>query len=46
MKIVFADRAWEDYLHWQSDPKTLLKVNALIKEQGLNKALQTWRQVV
>jgi len=30
---VFADRAWEDYLHWQAtDANTLERLNALIKE--------------
>ncbi len=33
MKLVFADRAWEDYLHWQAaDPNVLARVNGLIKE--------------
>ena len=33
MKTVFADQAWEDYLHWQAaDPNTLERVNELIKE--------------
>ncbi|TFL19538.1 Txe/YoeB family addiction module toxin [Jannaschia formosa] len=33
MKLTFADRAWEDYLHWQrTDPKVLRRVNALLKE--------------
>lgn len=33
MKIVFVDNAWEDYLHWQSLDKSILKkINALIKE--------------
>lgn len=33
MKLVFADRAWEDYLHWQAtDPNTLDRLNSLIKE--------------
>ena len=33
MKVVFADRAWEDYLHWQaSDPKQVTEINSLIKE--------------
>ena len=33
MKLVFADQAWEDYLHWQAtDANTLERVNALIKE--------------
>ncbi|MDE1918743.1 MAG: Txe/YoeB family addiction module toxin [Sphingomonadales bacterium] len=33
MKLVFADAAWEDYLHWQaSAPNTLQRVNDLIRE--------------
>ncbi|MCG5234627.1 MULTISPECIES: Txe/YoeB family addiction module toxin [Xanthobacter] len=33
MKLVFHERAWEDYLHWQaSDPKLLERLNALIRE--------------
>jgi toxin YoeB len=33
VKLVFADQAWEDYLHWQStDANTLERVNGLIKE--------------
>ena len=33
MKLVFHERAWEDYLHFQSaDPKLLERINALIKE--------------
>lgn len=33
MKLVFAKRAWEDYLHWQAtDPNVLERINALIKE--------------
>jgi toxin YoeB len=33
MKIVFLDKAWEDYLHWQNtDKATLKKINSLIKE--------------
>lgn len=33
MKPTFADRAWEDYLHWQrTDPKVLRRVNTLLKE--------------
>lgn len=33
MKLVFADRAWEDYLHWQAnDPNTLDRLNGLIRE--------------
>jgi toxin YoeB len=33
MKLVFAEQAWEDYLHWQqTDRKMLVRINALIKE--------------
>ncbi len=32
MKLVFADRAWEDYLYWQGDPNILGRLNGLIKE--------------
>jgi len=33
MKLVFADQAWEDYLHWQQeDPAKIQKINALIKD--------------
>jgi toxin YoeB len=33
VKLVFAQQAWEDYLHWQaSDPNTLERLNGLIKE--------------
>lgn len=33
MKLVFAEQAWEDYLHWQNtDRKLLGRINTLIKE--------------
>jgi toxin YoeB len=33
MKLVFAEWAWEDYLHWQAqDAKILERLNTLIKE--------------
>ena len=33
MKLVFADRAWEDYLYWQAnDANTLERLNGLIRE--------------
>jgi toxin YoeB len=33
VKLIFADAAWADYLHWQeTDPKTLDRLNALIRE--------------
>jgi toxin YoeB len=33
VKLVFADAAWEDYLHWQAHaPNVLQRVNDLIKE--------------
>ena len=33
MKLLWEDRAWEDYLYWQMvDKKTLKRINALIKD--------------
>jgi toxin YoeB len=33
MKLIFAEHAWDDYLHWQATDKTLLKrINRLIEE--------------
>jgi len=33
MKLVFAEHAWEDYLHWQkTDRKMLERINTLIKD--------------
>lgn len=33
MKLVFAEHAWKDYLHWQrTDKKVLKRVNTLIGE--------------
>jgi toxin YoeB len=33
VRLVFAERAWEDYLHWQAaEPNTLERVNSLIRE--------------
>lgn len=33
MKLVFAEKAWEDYLYWQNTDKKILKrINALIKD--------------
>jgi toxin YoeB len=44
MKILFADKAWEDYLHWQANDRQVLKrINELIKDiqrspyQGIGK---------
>ena len=32
-KLIFADRAWEEYLYWQSNDKnTLKRVNTLLKD--------------
>lgn len=31
--IIFSERAWEDYLYWQTqDKKTLKKINSLIRD--------------
>lgn len=33
MRLLWEDRAWEDYLYWQTqDRKTLKRINALIAE--------------
>jgi toxin YoeB len=33
MKLTFTDRAWADYVHWQTqDRKTLKRINALIAD--------------
>lgn len=33
MKLVFSERAWDDYLHWQAtDRKVLSRINTLIRE--------------
>ncbi|MFL0413166.1 Txe/YoeB family addiction module toxin [uncultured Sphingomonas sp.] len=33
MRLMFSDRAWNQYLHWQGDDRRgLERVNALIKE--------------
>jgi toxin YoeB len=33
VKLVFAEKAWEDYLYWQkTDKKILKRVNTLIKD--------------
>ena len=33
MILIFADKAWEDYLYWQKNNKQVLKkINTLIKE--------------
>lgn len=33
MKLLWEDRAWDDYLYWQSqDKKTLKRLNLLIKD--------------
>jgi toxin YoeB len=33
MRMIFASKAWEDYLHWQdSDAKVLRRIHLLIKD--------------
>ena len=33
MKLLWEDRAWDDYLYWQTqDKKTLKRINSLIKD--------------
>ena len=45
MRLLWEDRAWEDYLYWQmQDKKTLKRINQLIRDiernpiEGLGKA--------
>jgi len=36
-KLVFAERAWEEYLYWQeNDKKTLKRINLLLKDIARN----------
>jgi toxin YoeB len=44
VKLIFSTQAWDDYLHWQStDKKVVKKINELIKDvirspyQGIGK---------
>jgi toxin YoeB len=32
VRTTFTPRGWADYLHWQDDPATLARLNALIRE--------------
>lgn len=33
MKLIFSERAWEDYLHWQeTDRKLVTRIHQLIRE--------------
>jgi toxin YoeB len=33
MRLIFSDKAWEDYLYWQqTDKQTLKKINSLIRD--------------
>lgn len=33
MRLIWMDRAWQDYLHWQAQDRDILaKLNALIKD--------------
>lgn len=33
MRIIFAERAWDDYLYWQrNDRRTLQRINLLIRD--------------
>ena len=36
-KLIFAERAWEDYLYWQeTDKKTLKRINLLLRDIARN----------
>lgn len=32
MKLLWEERAWEDYCYWQQDKKVLKRINLLIKD--------------
>lgn len=33
MRLLWEDRAWDDYLHWQAqDKKTLKRINTILKD--------------
>ena len=32
MRLIFASRAWDEYLYWQDNPATLARINSLIRE--------------
>jgi toxin YoeB len=33
VRLIFSERAWEDYVHWQTaDAKLTLRINGLLKE--------------
>ena len=32
MKIVWFEEAWEDYVYWQQDKKTIKRINQLLKD--------------
>ena len=33
MKLLWDDRAWDDYIYWQNqDKKTLKRINALVRD--------------
>lgn len=44
MKLLFADKAWDDYLHWQANNRQIVeRINELVKDiqrspyQGIGK---------
>lgn len=40
MKLIWYDKAWDDYLYWQmQDKRTLKRINELIKDIDRNGAL-------
>ncbi len=37
-KLIFEERAWEDYIYWQNQDKKILKrINSLLKDISRNK---------
>jgi len=38
MKLLWDDRAWDDYIYWQNqDKKTLKRINAIVKDIQRNR---------
>jgi toxin YoeB len=32
VRLIFSSSGWDEYLHWQSQPATLARLNSLIRE--------------
>ena len=44
MKILWEERAWEEYCYWQSqDKKTLKRINSLIRDIQRDSFSRNWK---